>query len=305
MPVDCDWLTLKLVHWISLKFVIFFAKVAHHNICFVKCSVYYLLGFHRNLSVNNGWPSSSHLFIWSVWPDFICACYGTAALIRVLIEADYGWVELPPEQTCSPDCYIFWNDCAPSEDSDQPGHPPSLIRVFAVRMKKCRGCPGWSESSLGSQSFCWFLLVLSWGGSFCKWITPMIQRIRTYWNSTDMTVAAHTNEPPRDKTNKMACPPSLIRVFAVRMKKAWVLSYPLSAQRRPSDQTGWMLTLIWVFAGRTWQYVGFVTRRLKWTCQRLKWYFWRYLIDCKYSPYIFINIKWVSQNSITISYYVW
>ena len=24
------------------------------------------------------------------------------------------------------------NDCAPSEDSDRPGHPPSLIRVFAV-----------------------------------------------------------------------------------------------------------------------------------------------------------------------------
>ena len=27
-------------------------------------------------------------------------------------------------------------ECAPSEDSDQPWHPPSLIRVFAVRMKK-------------------------------------------------------------------------------------------------------------------------------------------------------------------------
>ena len=26
--------------------------------------------------------------------------------------------------------------CTPSEDSDQPGHLPSLIRVFAVRMKK-------------------------------------------------------------------------------------------------------------------------------------------------------------------------
>ena len=25
------------------------------------------------------------------------------------------------------------NVCAPSENSDQPGHPPSLIRVFAVR----------------------------------------------------------------------------------------------------------------------------------------------------------------------------
>ena len=24
--------------------------------------------------------------------------------------------------------------CVPSKDSDQPGHPPSLIRVFAVRM---------------------------------------------------------------------------------------------------------------------------------------------------------------------------
>ena len=40
--------------------------------------------------------------------------------------------------------YIKWattrqnqqNECAPSEDSDQPGHLPSLIRVFAVRMKK-------------------------------------------------------------------------------------------------------------------------------------------------------------------------
>ena len=28
------------------------------------------------------------------------------------------------------------NGCAPSEDSDQPGHLPSLIRVFAVHMKK-------------------------------------------------------------------------------------------------------------------------------------------------------------------------
>ena len=28
------------------------------------------------------------------------------------------------------------SDCGPSEDSDQPGHLPSLIRVFAVHMKK-------------------------------------------------------------------------------------------------------------------------------------------------------------------------
>ena len=57
-------------------------------------------------------------------------------------------------------------------------------------------------------------------------------------------------------------PYSLIRVFAVRMKKAQVLSYPLSAQKRlrsASDRSGRMPTLIWVFAGRT---VSFVTRWL-------------------------------------------
>ena len=50
------------------------------------------------------------------------------------------------------------------------------------------------------------------------------------------------NEMQHDKTNKVTAPskdsnqpgylPSLISVFAVRMKKAWVLSYPLCAQRR-------------------------------------------------------------------------
>ena len=67
------------------------------------------------------------------------------------------------------------SECVPSEDSDQPGHPPSLIRNFAVRMKKpsvldyslsaqrrlirLGGCPGWSESSLGTHSFSWFCHV--------------------------------------------------------------------------------------------------------------------------------------------------
>ena len=52
-----------------------------------------------------------------------------------------------------------------------------------------------------------------------------------------------TFEPQYDKTNKMTSapskgsyqpghPPIIIRVFAVHMKKPWVLSYPLSAQIR-------------------------------------------------------------------------
>ena len=81
------------------------------------------------------------------------------------------------------------------------------------------------------------------------------------------------NKPLHDKTNKMTCapsedsdqpghPPSLIRVFAVRMQKAWVPSYPLSAQRRlRSDwsDTQADLSLRWAHS----HFVGFVMRRLK------------------------------------------
>ena len=51
------------------------------------------------------------------------------------------------------------SDCASSEDSDQPWHPPSLIRVFAVHMKKALviSYPLSAPPSLGTQSLCWFL----------------------------------------------------------------------------------------------------------------------------------------------------
>ena len=45
----------------------------------------------------------------------------------------------------------------------------------------------------------------------------------------------------------------------------WVAKDPsfLHADSEDSDQIGWMPRLIWVFAGRTGHFVGFVTRRLK------------------------------------------
>ena len=46
-------------------------------------------------------------------------------------------------------------------------------------------------------------------------------------------------------------PPTLIRVFAVRMKKPWALTYPLSAQRRLRSDVKTLISLIWVFPGRT------------------------------------------------------
>ena len=79
--------------------------------------------------------------------------------------------------------------------------------------------------------------------------------IRVYAVCKDLSVQLPLIiEPPHDKTNKMAYalsedsdqpghPPSLIRVFAVHMEKAWDLSYPLSTSE-DSNQTERMPRLI-------------------------------------------------------------
>ena len=89
----------------------------------------------------------------------------------------YSWL-----YSCLGCAALEWNDpiwaapwqnqqcgCAPSKDSDQPGHPPSLIRVFAVHMKKA-----WVLSyTLNAQRRLWsdwahFVgFVMSWLISIC------------------------------------------------------------------------------------------------------------------------------------------
>lgn len=62
-------------------------------------------------------------------------------------------------------------ECAPRKDSDQLQHPPSLIRVFTVRLKglsylhsysqtpiRMGGFPGLPDGS--HMSFCWFVVSL-------------------------------------------------------------------------------------------------------------------------------------------------
>ena len=104
----------------------------------------------------------------------------------------------------------------------------------------------------------------------CHKITPKSRKV---WSLVIFVyVLCNWIEPHRDKTNKMACapsedsdqpghPPSLIRVFAIRLKKAWILSYPLSTQ--------WRLWSDWADAqvdlSLGWAHnhiVGFVMRRL-------------------------------------------
>ena len=57
------------------------------------------------------------------------------------------------------------------------------------------------------------------------------------WKSSLRYMSRDMTKPPKwvctsEDSDQPGHPPSLIRVFAVRTKKAWVLSYPLSAQRR-------------------------------------------------------------------------
>ena len=55
------------------------------------------------------------------------------------------------------------------------------------------------------------------------------------WGSNSGPLTCQANSLPIElphPVDQPRHPPSLIRVFAVRMKKAWVLSYPMSAQRR-------------------------------------------------------------------------
>ena len=75
----------------------------------------------------------------------------------------------------------------------------------------------------------WNIIIFSF--SFCAIIVLKCLFVFLHINKFYQRLIV-TFEQPHDKTNKVECPPSLIRVFAVRTKKAWVLNYPLSAQRR-------------------------------------------------------------------------
>ena len=77
-------------------------------------------------------------------------------------------------------------------DSDQPRHPPCLIilrcpqeeslgpklpikRIMKTLIRLGR-CPGWSESSLGIHSFCWFCRVAAHFSLLIQWLVS----VKTY-----------------------------------------------------------------------------------------------------------------------------
>ena len=83
---------------------------------------------------------------------------------------------------------------------------------------------------------------------------------------------ATETEPPHDKTNKMTVRPAKTEISLLirpvwsgsSLCAQWVAKAHsfLYADSEDSAQTGRMPRLIWVFAGRTCHFVGFVMRRL-------------------------------------------
>ena len=132
------------------------------------------------------------------------------------------------------------------------------------------GCPGWSESSLGTHAI---LLVLSWRGSFeCEihllssgmwWLQSTLQfeLFPSHYLSHLMTKPTKWHVRPAKTEISLGIRP----VWSESSLCAqWVAKDPrfLHADSEDSDQTGRMPRLIWVFAGRTCHFVGFAMRRL-------------------------------------------
>ena len=79
-------------------------------------------------------------------PQFYVTCPAYRGLISLSFAVAISVVLAVALHLCSVTIISIWHEpqqnkinkisCAPSKDSDQPGHPPSLIWVFAVRTKK-------------------------------------------------------------------------------------------------------------------------------------------------------------------------
>ena len=92
------------------------------------------------------WPSLSYMNDETVRHDIIISTFVGKCRCNMPIDMAFPFVYIFLEcarflrQTFPNKWATTWqnqqNKCAPSEDSDQPGYPPSLIGVFAVRMKK-------------------------------------------------------------------------------------------------------------------------------------------------------------------------
>ena len=173
----------------------------------------------------------------------------------MLAETQIFFLGLTWLQTPKTGWAISWQTnkmaCAPSEDSDQPGHPPSWSETS--------GCP--HEESLGSQLpvdwLCWGLTSQSTifqscrDGAIASWV------INQYFRGVKCLAQGHNTaavglEPRTSRSG--------VRHSTTEPPRS--PCYPLSSE--DSDQTGQMPRLIWVCWAHS-HFVSFVVRRLRFT----------------------------------------
>ena len=119
--------------------------------------------------------------------------------------------------------------CAPSEDADQPGHPPSLIRVFTVRLMgslgprlsssgqrrlliRLGGCPGWSVFAGRTGHFVGFVMR-----RLNLWVSASIIKIGP--RQENLVLIAYASS---EGSGEPAHPRSLARTSSARSYKQWV-----------------------------------------------------------------------------------
>ena len=146
---------------------------------------------------------------------------------------------------------------ADSEDSYQTGWMPRLIWVFAGRTA--------------------ILFVLSWNGSNGKEMESSMNGTKHYNRCGDpgeqrLPSKMATNLTSKKSTKRAASwqNPQCGCVWLEPSLSIWRKLGSLATHwthSEDSDQTGRMPKLIWVFAGRTCHFVGFVMRRLKCYCR--------------------------------------
>ena len=135
-----------------------------------------------------------------------------------------------------------------SEYSDQPGHPPSLIRVFAVRMKKAWVLcyPLSAQRRLWSDWVCAQAdLSLRWAYSyFVGFVMSSLKRLASMYGKSLVFLRNYDSDQPGHPSTHQS---SLCVLLVVK-----------GSNFLQSDQTGRIRRLTQVFAARTGHYIGFV-----------------------------------------------
>ena len=102
------------------------------------------------------------------------------------------------------------------------------IRVYEKKKPKCLK---WSRFQI--STFCAVRIKICYLWSQDTWrCSEFVKRRVCKDKRESCKTVVKIFDPDHDKTSEITHPPSLIRVFAVRLKKVWVLSSPKSAQRR-------------------------------------------------------------------------